>query len=122
MPMREQVAFLALIMAGAAMVHIRVTRAASIRGCPACPKGRRRATFGLAPDGGRAGIVRVAVGSDWECIWAAAVDGEDGKKMRVLVVEDDKDLQRLLRTALSDAGYVVDAASDGEEGHFLGDT
>src|SRR3954470_1504587 len=42
--------------------------------------------------------------------------------MRVLLVEDDKDLQRLLKTALSDAGYVVDAASDGEEGHFLGDT
>jgi two-component system OmpR family response regulator len=42
--------------------------------------------------------------------------------MRVLVVEDDKDLQRLLRTALIDAGYVVDVASDGEEGHFLGDT
>src|SRR5256885_3587000 len=42
--------------------------------------------------------------------------------MRVLLVEDDMDLQRLLKTALSDAGYVVDAASDGEEGHFLGDT
>src|SRR3954469_17221149 len=42
--------------------------------------------------------------------------------MRVLLVEDDKDLQRLLRTALSDAGYVVDTASDGEEGHFLGET
>jgi two-component system OmpR family response regulator len=42
--------------------------------------------------------------------------------MRVLLVEDDKDLQRLLKQALSDAGYVVDAAGDGEEGHFLGDT
>ncbi len=42
--------------------------------------------------------------------------------MRVLLVEDDKDLQRLLKQALSDAGYVVDAAADGEEGHFLGDT
>jgi two-component system OmpR family response regulator len=42
--------------------------------------------------------------------------------MRILVVEDDKDLQRLLKKALSEAGYVVDAASDGEEGHFLGDT
>ena len=42
--------------------------------------------------------------------------------MRLLLVEDDKDLQRLLKKALSDAGYVVDAASDGEEGHFLGDT
>jgi two-component system OmpR family response regulator len=42
--------------------------------------------------------------------------------MRVLLVEDDKDLQRLLKQALTDAGYVVDTASDGEEGHFLGDT
>ena len=42
--------------------------------------------------------------------------------MRALLVEDDKDLQRILKQALSDAGYVVDAASDGEEGHFLGDT
>jgi two-component system OmpR family response regulator len=42
--------------------------------------------------------------------------------MRLLVVEDDPDLNRQLVTALSDAGYAVDAASDGEEGHFLGDS
>src|SRR5262252_11137182 len=42
--------------------------------------------------------------------------------MRILLVEDDKDLQRLLKKALTDAGYVVDVAADGEEGHFLGDT
>lgn len=42
--------------------------------------------------------------------------------MRLLVVEDDPDLKRQLVTALADAGYAVDAASDGEEGHFLGDT
>src|ERR1700710_3211353 len=42
--------------------------------------------------------------------------------MRILLVEDDKDLQRLLKKALGDAGYVVDSAMDGEEGHFLGDT
>lgn len=42
--------------------------------------------------------------------------------MRVLVVEDDPDLNRQLNRALTDAGYAVDAASDGEEGHFLGDT
>jgi DNA-binding response OmpR family regulator len=42
--------------------------------------------------------------------------------MRILLVEDDKDLQRLLKRALTDAGYVVDTASDGEEGHYLGDT
>ena len=42
--------------------------------------------------------------------------------MRVLLIEDDKDLQRLLKKALTEAGYAVDVASDGEEGHFLGDT
>src|SRR4029078_7334659 len=42
--------------------------------------------------------------------------------MRVLVVEDDKDLTRQIADALVDAGYAVDRAFDGEEGHFLGDT
>ncbi|HXF53223.1 MAG TPA: response regulator transcription factor [Hyphomicrobiaceae bacterium] len=42
--------------------------------------------------------------------------------MRILVVEDDPDLRRQLVEALSFAGYAVDAAADGEEGYFLGDT
>jgi len=42
--------------------------------------------------------------------------------MRLLVVEDDPDLNRQLVTAFTDAGYAVDKASDGEEAHFLGDT
>ncbi len=42
--------------------------------------------------------------------------------MRILVVEDDKDLNRQIADALTEAGYVVDKAFDGEEGHFLGDT
>jgi two-component system OmpR family response regulator len=42
--------------------------------------------------------------------------------MRILVVEDDQDLSRQIVTALSQAGYAVDVAFDGEEGHFLGDT
>ena len=42
--------------------------------------------------------------------------------MRILVVEDDKDINRQLVTALCKAGYAVDHALDGEEGHFLGDT
>jgi len=42
--------------------------------------------------------------------------------MRVLVIEDDTDLNRQLVTALKEAGYAVDSATDGEEGHFLGDT
>ena len=42
--------------------------------------------------------------------------------MRLLVVEDDRDLSRQLVSVLSQAGYAVDTAFDGEEGHFLGDT
>jgi two-component system OmpR family response regulator len=42
--------------------------------------------------------------------------------LRLLVVEDDPDLNRQLTTALTDAGYVVDRAFDGEEGHYLGDS
>ena len=42
--------------------------------------------------------------------------------MRILVVEDDINLNRQLKEALTEAGYAVDVAFDGEEGHFLGDT
>ena len=42
--------------------------------------------------------------------------------MRILVVEDDRDLNRQLVEALNGAGYVADRAYDGEEGYFLGDT
>ncbi len=38
--------------------------------------------------------------------------------MRLLVVEDDIDLARQLGEGLGQAGYVVDVANDGEEGHF----
>jgi len=36
--------------------------------------------------------------------------------MRILVVEDQPDLQRLLRACLEDEGYAVDTAGDGEAG------
>ncbi len=42
--------------------------------------------------------------------------------MRILVIEDDPDLTRQLSAALGEAGYVVDLATTGEEGHFLGET
>ncbi|HEY4925491.1 MAG TPA: response regulator transcription factor [Roseiarcus sp.] len=42
--------------------------------------------------------------------------------MRLLVVEDDRDLNRQIVAALENAGYAVDRALDGEEGWFLGDT
>jgi len=42
--------------------------------------------------------------------------------MRVLVVEDETRLSRQLAAALSDAGYAVDCAEDGERADFLGQT
>jgi two-component system OmpR family response regulator len=42
--------------------------------------------------------------------------------MRVLVVEDDKNLREQLSGALADAGYSVDTADNGEDGQFLGET
>jgi two-component system, OmpR family, response regulator len=42
--------------------------------------------------------------------------------MRLLVVEDDKDLNRQIVASLEQAGYAVDRAYDGEEGLFLGET
>ncbi len=41
--------------------------------------------------------------------------------MRLLVVEDDPDLNRQLAMGLEDAGYVVDKAFDGEEALYLGE-
>jgi two-component system OmpR family response regulator len=42
--------------------------------------------------------------------------------MRILVIEDDPNLNRQIKESLTDAGYAVDVAFDGEEGHFLGET
>ncbi len=39
--------------------------------------------------------------------------------MRTLVIEDDLKLQKLLRRGLTEEGFTVDVASDGEEGLFL---
>jgi two-component system OmpR family response regulator len=39
-----------------------------------------------------------------------------------LLVEDDPDLSRQLKRALTDADYAVDHAADGEEAGFLGET
>lgn len=42
--------------------------------------------------------------------------------MRILLVEDDPDLQAQIAKALAAAGYAVDRAGDGEEAHFLGES
>lgn len=40
--------------------------------------------------------------------------------MRLLLVEDDPTLRAQLRAGLNDAGYVVDEADNGRDGHHLG--
>lgn len=40
--------------------------------------------------------------------------------MRILVVEDEAILAEQLKGALTEAGYVVDVADNGRDGHFLG--
>jgi len=42
--------------------------------------------------------------------------------MRVLLVEDDPTLRAQLRVGLEEAGYVVDEADNGRDGHHLGAT
>ena len=42
--------------------------------------------------------------------------------MRILIVEDEPNLGRQLKSTLEQTGYAVDLAADGEEGHFLGAT
>jgi len=41
--------------------------------------------------------------------------------VRLLVVEDDRDINRQVVAALEEAGYVADKAFDGEEGGYLGE-
>ena len=42
--------------------------------------------------------------------------------MRILLVEDDPDLNNQVKGSIEENGYSVDSALDGEEGNFLGDT
>jgi two-component system OmpR family response regulator len=42
--------------------------------------------------------------------------------MKILIVEDDPDIQRQLVEAFKDANYAVDASGDGEEGEYLGES
>ena len=42
--------------------------------------------------------------------------------MRILIVEDEPNLLRQLKSGLESAGYAIDTATDGEEGLYLGNT
>ena len=42
--------------------------------------------------------------------------------MKILIIEDNAELCRQIKSTLEHALYVVDTALDGEEGHYLGET
>jgi len=42
--------------------------------------------------------------------------------MRVLIVEDEKDLAAIIKQGLEEEGYVVDVAHDGEEGLYMAES
>jgi len=42
--------------------------------------------------------------------------------MHILLVEDEKKIANFIKRGLKEAGYVVDIASDGEEGHYIATT
>ncbi len=42
--------------------------------------------------------------------------------MRILLVEDEKDLAAIIKQGLEEAGYAVDMAHDGEEGLYMAET
>lgn len=42
--------------------------------------------------------------------------------MRILVVEDEKDLAAIIKKGLEEEGYVVDVAHDGEEGLYMAES
>ncbi len=44
---------------------------------------------------------------------------QKGQNMRILLVEDEKDLSMIIRQGLEEEGYVVDVAHDGEEGLYM---
>jgi two-component system, OmpR family, response regulator len=46
----------------------------------------------------------------------------EDKYMRLLIVEDEPTLGTQLKNTLEGAGYAVDLATDGEDGHYLGQT
>lgn len=42
--------------------------------------------------------------------------------MRILIVEDEKDLAAIIKQGLEEEGYIVDVAHDGEEGLYMAET
>jgi two-component system response regulator QseB len=89
-------------------------------------RGRRRADSGRRPDPPVARVRRegsghaASLGTDpWDFLRELGQD--DGvTRPRLLLVEDDPDLRAMLTDLLTDDGYAVEAAADGQRGLHLG--
>jgi two-component system, OmpR family, response regulator len=63
---------------------------------------------------------RLAIETRRSSVSAGMPDRET--KVRILIVEDEPTLGKQLKSTLEGAGYAVDLATDGEDGHYLGAT
>jgi DNA-binding response OmpR family regulator len=70
------------------------------------------------PDAGEAVIELGTGGADEEVVHqvSAGADPAPGDRRRVLVVDDEPEIRKLVEKALTAQGYEVETASDGEEG------
>ncbi len=57
-----------------------------------------------------------------EAVQKTPTAASEDKIMRLLIVEDEPTLGIQLKNTLEGAGYAVDLATDGEDGHYLGTT
>jgi two-component system OmpR family response regulator len=57
-----------------------------------------------------------------QAVQEMAIAANKDKNMRLLIVEDEPTLGTQLKNTLEGAGYAVDLATDGEDGHYLGTT
>jgi len=57
-----------------------------------------------------------------EAVQETPNSASEDKIMRLLIVEDEPTLGTQLKNTLEGAGYAVDLATDGEDGHYLGTT
>jgi len=76
-----------------------------------------RLTFAQAPP-----VVPLKQPFSFARVERAKPNDRESTPMRVLIVEDEPNLGRQLRSTLEGAGYAVDLATDGEDGHYLGST
>jgi DNA-binding response OmpR family regulator len=72
----------------------------------------------LADSGQRIGPLRSGQSTEVACVLVFA----KGRRVRILIAEDNVELARQIKAALEQARYVAEVTKDGKETYFLGDT